>query len=205
VIYDDVNFIKGGWINRNCILVGQERKRITLPLISASPNKLIKDIYFSPQHKILKTIYHAYSKAPNFKAVYPLIEEIFDFGTEKLSRFLGNQLRVLCSYLGMERKWVVSSEEIDYQNGLKGQERVLYICKKLNAKHYVNLPGGKSLYDRSEFEKNDLTLSFVQTEMVEYRQFKPKFEANLSIIDVMMFNDQAQCQSLLKAYELVDA
>lgn len=205
VIYDDVNFIKGGWINRNYILVNQERKRITLPLIGASPNKLIKDIDFSPQHKILKTIYHAYSKAPNFKKVYPLIEEIFDFGTGNLSQFLGNQLKVLCSYLGIERRWLVSSEDIDCLDNLKGQERVLFICEKLNATHYVNLPGGKSLYDASEFERNNLWLSIVQTKLVEYPQFEQKFESNLSIIDVLMFNDKTQCQNLIRAYDLVDA
>ena len=80
IIYDDVQFIKGGWINRNYILSNRNKSMFNLILKGASANKLINEISVqTDQNKLLKTIYHSYKKAPYFEFVYPLIENILDF------------------------------------------------------------------------------------------------------------------------------
>lgn len=77
VIYDDVNFIKQGYINRNSILSNGKSQQFTLELIGASSNKLIKEIEIGNNaNKILKTIKQSYIKAPLFENVIILLEEI---------------------------------------------------------------------------------------------------------------------------------
>ena len=76
VVYDDVNYIKGGWINRNYILANGDRQLITLPLQGASRNKLIHQIEIGERHKILKSLHQNYGKAPHFGTVYPMLEDI---------------------------------------------------------------------------------------------------------------------------------
>jgi hypothetical protein len=65
------------------------------------------------------------------------------------------------------------------------------------------MPGGKTLYEKEVFSNRGMLLSFLEPGVVSYRQFGSEFVPNLSIIDVMMFNDKAQCVKLLEEYELV--
>lgn len=202
VVYDDVNYIKGGWINRNYILANGDRQLITLPLQGASPNKLINQIEVGGKHKILQSLGHSYGKAPHFEAVYPVIEDILAQTERNLACFLDYQLRRICDYLGLWPQWHISSD-LRKDNSLRGQGKVLSICEELGATHYINVPGGRALYDQQVFAAHGLRLSFVQPRAIEYRQFKKPFVPNLSIIDAMMFNDREQCASLLGEYDLV--
>ena len=77
VVYDDVNYIKGGWINRNFILGQNGKQRLTLALERASPNCYINQIMVGYNtEKLIKTIRQNYSKAPLYEVVLPVIEEI---------------------------------------------------------------------------------------------------------------------------------
>lgn len=203
VVYDDVNYIKGGWINRNYILAHGERQLITLPLQGASPNLLINQVQVGGrQNKLLDTIRHNYAKAPNFAEVYPLIEDILTQQERNLAVFLDRQLRLVCAYLDLQPTWHISST-LGKDNTLRGQDKVLAICEELGATHYVNVPGGKALYDSKAFAENGQKLSFIQPKPVSYRQFGKNFVPNLSIIDVMMFNDRVQSAALLEKFDLV--
>lgn len=203
VVYDDVNYIKGGWINRNYILAQGNKLLVTLPLQGASPNQLINQVVVGGrQEKLLETIRHCYSKAPQFPEVFPLIEEIIMQQEKNLARFLDHSLRQLCDHLGLHPHWHISSI-LNKDNNLRGQEKVLAICEELGATHYINVPGGKDLYDREAFGRRGVQLSFIQPRPAAFRQFGNVFVPNLSIIDVMMFNDQEQCRKLLEEYELV--
>lgn len=202
VVYDDVNYIKGGWINRNYILANGDRQLITLPLQGASPNKLINQVEVGGAHKILQSLHHSYGKAPHFDAVYPMLEDILAQTEKNLARFLDYQLRRICDHLGLRPQWHISSS-LGKDNGLRGQDKILSICEELGATHYINVPGGKALYDQPAFSARGLQLSFIQPRAVIYRQFGSGFFPSLSIIDVMMFNDREQCARLLEEYDLV--
>lgn len=202
VIYDDVNFIKGGWINRNFILANCEKTRFTLQLQGASPNVLINQVSVGGNRlKLVKSIQQGYSKAPQFGSVFPMIESIIMNEEENLAKYLNDGLQQICRYLGLRPDWHVSSD-LDKDNTLRGQDKVLNICKALDADHYVNVPGGKELYDHESFATQNIELSFIQTKAVEYPQLGKHFVPYLSIIDVMMFNDQVQCSKLLQEYSL---
>jgi len=203
VVYDDVNYIKGGWINRNYILAREGRQRVTLPLQGASPNKLINQVAVGGgRRELLETIRQRYGKAPEFAAAYPLIEDILNRQDRNLASFLGYQLRQICAYLGIVARWQVSSA-LKKQQDLRGQEKVLAICEELGATHYINATGGKALYDKNAFTDRGIRLSFIESMKVTYPQFGSEFVPNLSIVDVIMFNNKVRCTRLLEEYELV--
>lgn len=204
VIYDDVNYIKGGWINRNFIL-GQSlnKQLLTLQLVGASPNLLINQISTgSNKKKIIESIRHSYSKAPEFNQVFPLIEKLISYDDNNLARYLTYIIKNIACYLNIKTKFLVSSE-IEKNNSLRGQDKVIEICKKLGANHYVNAIGGKDLYSYSEFNQNELILSFVKTsDQISYNQLNESFISNLSIIDILFFNSKQNSERLLNLYEL---
>ncbi len=204
VVYDDVNFIKGGWINRNYILAQSNRQLFTIPLKGASPNRLINGIEVCGvrNKKNIDTIRQCYNKAPQFSDVFPLIENILMQTEQNLARFLDFGLRRVCNYLDLHPRWYISST-FKKDNNLKGQEKILAICEELKITHYINAPGGRSIYDKDVFTSRGIKLSFIQPKTVAYSQFGNEFVPNLSIIDVMMFNSKKQCAKLLEEYELV--
>ncbi|WP_341327600.1 WbqC family protein [Methylotuvimicrobium sp. KM2] len=203
VVYDDVNFIKGGWINRNYILTQGEKTRITLQLLGASPNLPINQIPVGENRgKLLKTLQQSYARAPFYPEVFPLLEEILGFEEPNLAVFLDFGLRRICDYLNLRPRWHLSSD-LQKDNSLRGQDKVLAICKELGAERYVNVPGGRDLYDRASFEAAGIRLSFIEPGAIKYRQSGDEFMPYLSAIDVLMHNNQEQCQSLLEEYRLV--
>lgn len=202
VIYDDVQYQKGGWLNRNYILLQNVARWITLEAHGASPNKRIKDVKVgSNQGKILKTIYYAYARAPYFDEVYPLLESCLMQNDANLAIYLETTIKLICEYLELETNFYRSSE-INQSDDCRGQERVLKICRERKATHYINLPGGEKLYDREVFQSNGIDLSYIQPALSPYKQFGNQFIPRLSIIDVLMFNDRSRCQEMLGEYRL---
>ena len=205
VIYDDVNYIKGGWINRNRILGNQGGSElITLKTLGASPNRLINEVKVGGnRQKLLKTITQRYSRAPQFDQVYPLLSQILAVDESSLTRFLFLQLQIICKYLGIEPTWKLSSE-ISKDSSLKGQDKVIAICRALGASTYINAIGGRNLYCREAFDEQQMELSFIESKASDYIQFSDDFVPFLSIVDVLMFNDIEACKSLLREYSLVE-
>ena len=203
VIYDDVNYIKQGYINRNSILLNGTSHQITLELIGASQNKKINEITVGNNaRKIYKTIEQSYQKSPFFKDIIVLIEEILFNNEKNLARFIGNSIIKTSNYLGIETK-IEYSSNIDKNNELRAQDKILHICNKLEAKKYINALGGRDLYDKESFEKKGLILSFLKSSTFEYQQFNNKFVPNLSIIDMMMFLSIDEIKQRLYSFEII--
>ena len=203
IVYDDVHFIKGGWINRNHILENGEKSLLTLHLKKASSNKLISEIEVgNNQKKIMKTVSQLYSKAPFFHSVAPLIEDILFAEQQNLALFLLNSIHKIAGYLGIKTKIILSST-LDKDNTLKGQAKILEICNKTRATTYVNAPGGIDLYELGAFKMRNIDLYFLKTLDITYNQQKKDFVQNLSIIDVLMFNSQTEISNHLSLFELV--
>tara|TARA_B100000795_G_scaffold268331_1_gene255098 strand:- start:1761 stop:2450 length:690 start_codon:yes stop_codon:yes gene_type:complete len=203
VIYDDVNFIKSGYINRNNIFQNGTSQLITLELLSSSSFKKINEINISNNSKkLLKNINQNYSKAPFFKDVFPMIEEILNNEQKDLAKFLGSSLIKISKYLNIDTKFIYSS---DLKNNklLMAQERLIEISKILKATDYINAIGGIDLYDKDIFSQNKINLSFLKTHEISYKQFNYKFVQNLSIIDIIMFNGVDEIKKMLDEYELL--
>ena len=203
MIYDDVTFIKQGFINRNYILIAGEKKRFTLELLGASSNKYINEIKVGGNTlKLLKTIEMAYKKAPQFESVFPIIQDILSNNERNLAKFIGYSLKKISAYLEIDAKFIYSSE-IEKNDRIKAQEKILDICKTLGAKCYINAIGGKELYSKDRFKEEGINLHFLKTEIQEYKQFKNEFIPYLSIIDIMMFNSKREIREMLERYELI--
>ncbi len=204
VIYDDVHYIKGGWINRNKILLQNKAHLFTLNVLGASSNRLINEVQVgNNQGKLLKTLHQSYAGAPQFDSVFPIIEEILLQPEKNLAKFLAYGLRRLCGHLGLIPQWRTSSS-LKKDNSLRGQDKVIAICEELGATDYINSLGGKYLYSHDDFTRRGIRLSFIQPLPVTYRQFDNPFVPNLSIIDTLMFNPPDTARThILTHYELV--
>ena len=205
VIYDDVNFIKGGWITRNRILMGSEVKYFNLPMQGASPFKKINEVGVQPPEQWVKgsldKLRLAYRKAPCYGQAMPLAEDILTCGSTNLAEFLAYSIRAVAAYLEMNTEFVISST-LKKDNALHGQDKVLAICKELEATEYYNAIGGQQLYSKEDFARQGIQLSFLDTRSIRYAQGSGEFQPNLSILDVLMYNPKEQVQEMLREYDL---
>lgn len=206
VLYDDVNYINKGWINRNRLLVNGQEYLFTIPLKDASQNKLINEVCLSNdpkwRGKLLKTIEQAYKKAPFYTTTFALTEKIIQLETDKVSDWIAGSFGVLTDYLGIKTE-IVPSSSIYQNTHLKAQERILDICQQETANHYINPIGGTDLYDKNIFDAVGIKLNFIKSKPVVYSQFKNEFVPWLSVVDIMMFNDVSTVQGFLNEYDLI--
>lgn len=205
ILYDDVNYIKNGWINRNNLLDKGKAHFFTLALDGASPFKLINETHIngseSSRNKVTSYIKNSYRKAPFFKEVFPMIEEIVNYPETNIALLLKNHFRIIADYLEITTE-IVDSSRIDKDSSLKGQDKVLDICQKQQADIYINAIGGTALYKYEDFAARGIKLQFIKMLPIEYQQFKNEFVPNLSILDVMMFNPVETIKKYLGNYEL---
>lgn len=209
IIFDDVNFIKMGWINRNNILLNKNKHLFSIPLSKPSQNKLICDTKLNFPEKerkaFLRTVSDAYKKAPHFADVYPILEEIIYYKDEDLTSYLHNSLLKTCQYIGVKVNMQISSK-IDYNRSLDAEGKIIDICKNMKTSTYINLPGGRDLYNKDNFIKNNIELEYINSlfDEIKYKQYSNEFIDNLSCIDFMMFNDKDNLSNLIKKYNLTD-
>ena len=187
VVYDNAQFMKGGWINRNRILGATGVQTFTLQLSGASANKKINEIDIGGNRaKIFRTLEQTYAKAPYGPETLDYVERCFAFEDSNLARFTENSLRELAGFLNIHAKFMTASHlEFDYQ--ASAQDKVLSICEALDATHYINAEGGRELYDQPSFEAAGIKLRFLEHKPTEYSQFRRKgaFEPRLSVIDAL--------------------
>jgi WbqC-like protein family len=208
VIYDDVNFIKGGWVNRNKILLDGQEHYINLPMSGASSNKHINQVGVGTDKvmkgKTLKLLEHAYCKAPYFENAIKIPEQILTHEYENLADCLVESIQLICYYLGISTP-ILRAQSMEIDPALRGQDRVLDTCKLLKTDSYINAIGGQSIYSYDAFRKCNMQLKFLDMKDITYPQFGGAFISKLSIIDVMMFNSQEViAEKFLNAFDLVE-
>lgn len=208
VVYDDIKFTKKGWINRNRILVNGKDQLFTLPLKKDSDyldvcQRKLSDNYKTEAKKLLNKIEASYKKAPHFKEAYPIITDCFLYKEENLFNFIYHSIEKIKAYLGIKTKLLINSK-IGLKERMKGEARVISICKHLGASHYINPIGGLELYDKETFLKENIKLNFIESnDVIRYKQFDNIFAPWLSVIDVMMFNNKEEIAKMLELYTLI--
>lgn len=205
VIYDDVNYIKQGWINRNRLLINGAPNFLTIPLADASTFKKIHAIEIlncNWREKLLKTIRNTYARSDYFNEVFFVVEKVMLFPSNNLADFVRNSIFEIARLLNIDTEIVPSSRT--YGNEvLAAQERVLDICKKEAANVYINAQGGRSLYSFSDFKNSNIQLNFIASKLSEYRQGgRGEFVPYLSIIDQLMHTGVDAVKFQLKNYTL---
>ena len=204
VIYDNIEYTKKGWINRNRILMNGKDFLISLPLKKDSDYKMVCERELSSDFhpkKMLDQIRSSYRKAPYFQEVNLLLTSIFDTNETNLFEFIFRSVKAINGYLGIQTEIVISST-INIDHRLKSEDKVLAICKALGADAYFNAIGGKELYSKERFRSSGIDLNFISSDAISYQQFNHDFVPWLSIIDVLMFNSKEEMSVMLNKYTL---
>jgi hypothetical protein len=207
IIYDNIQYTKKGWINRNRILVNKKDQLITLPLKKDSDylnivERELSESWEIDKNKILNVIKSSYNKAPYFQDTFKLISKCLNNPETNLFKFIYDNIISINNYLEIKTPIVISST-IDIDHTLKSQDKVLSLCKSQNADIYINSIGGTELYDKEIFKNNNIKLNFLKSNSIQYKQFNNEFIPWLSIIDVMMFNSKQQIKEYLNNYTLI--
>lgn len=200
ILYDDVQYIKNGWINRNRMLVNNASAWFTLSVRHADHKLAICERQWNDAPKettaIMRRMEAAYRRAPFFEETRSVVRTAFNFPSDNLAESLTHALRTICVHLGLATP-LLASRTLELESSLTGQDRVLEICARMGTTIYVNPPGGRDLYDQESFQQRGMALHFLQPRLDAYKQFGAPFISGLSIIDVLMFNGHARVREML--------
>jgi hypothetical protein len=203
VVYDDVCFIKNGWINRNRILAASGVEYLTVPLAGASSFRQIRETKCAParlwRDKMLRRLSQSYARCPERDTGLELVQRVLRFAEGESIRDLAvASIQEVCGFAGIHADVLDSSSS--YGNAeLTGVQRVLDICRREGATAYVNLPGGRRLYEASVFAENGIDLRFVDPKLDPYPQYQHQgFVPGLSVLDLVMNVPQCEVAELLR-------
>ncbi len=208
VIFDGVQFIRHGWIERNRILKPDSGYQyIAVPLVKHTRDTLIRNVLIRNsenwKQKIKSQLGHYKKRAPHYSKVLAFLDDCFEFETDSIVQLNAHLLKKTMDYLELPFEFSIYSElELNHENVTAPGDWALEISKNLKASHYVNPIGGKELFDKQKYADNNIQLNFLALENTEYVQKGNDFESHLSIIDVMMFNSPEEIREMLSKIEL---
>jgi len=201
ILYDDVQYTKNDWRNRNQIKTNDGKQWITIPVHQANLEQMIKDTLVSNdiwRKKHWKTVVQNYSKAIHFNDYKKLFKELYLDSNEKLLSKINYRFIVaICKILGIKTK---ISWSMDYNLVERKTERLVAFCKQANAKSYLSGPAAKDYINDNLFETEGITLTYMDySGYPEYNQLYPPFEHAVSIID-LIFNEGPDAQKYMKSF-----
>lgn len=199
VSFDDVQWIRRGWINRHTILKNNAEKKITLPVVKADMASMINQVSFCNfvHNDYLNQIKQSYIKAPNFKEIYSFIESVMQYEESNVANFVNNSICEVMKLLSIDTEFI-SSSTLKNDKILSSQDKIINICQHLNAHSYINNINGQYLYKKEDFKEKNIDLLFLNKEIKKYKQFDNNFIPYLSIIDVLMFNSIEATRKMVK-------
>lgn len=206
VLYDDVQYMKGGWINRNRILLNDAPHWLTLPVerseVATPIDRKRYQIDAAQRGKQRGLLDAAYRKAPGAAEVMPLLEAVLECADLNVARFNEHGIRAVCRTLGIGTE-IVASSAMARDRTLGGQAAVIDIARRLGARRYLNAIGGTGLYEAGAFAEAGMELSFLRPRPAPYRQFGAPHVPNLSIADVLMFCQGPELAAMMGAYDVL--
>jgi len=211
VVFDEVQYISRGWINRNRILHPDESKDwqyFTVPIRKHSKQDLISSISINQdiqwQSEILGKLSSYKKKAPYYQQTVKLVEHCFDLDGENLSHWLVASLNKICAYLEISFDYTIfSRSSINVDRIEKAGDWALEIADGLEADEYINPPGGYSIFRESDFVSRGTSLRFLQSGLQPYNQARPDFVPGLSILDVLMWNDPEEIRLMMNDFNIL--
>lgn len=207
IVFDTAQYIKKGWINRNRILHPEGTPTyVNVPIQKFKSNTLIKDILIDNKadwkQSIISRLQQYYKNAPYKEQVITFVDKCLREEFIFLSELNIHILKETCDYLNINcRITSLSKSDFEYEDATAPDEWGLNICKALNAKTYINAPGGILFFDKNKYIKEHIEIKFINPTLNRYIQNCETFIPGLSIIDVMMFNSVEDIQKMLLSYE----
>ncbi|HRQ31561.1 MAG TPA: WbqC family protein [Anaerolineales bacterium] len=190
IFYDDVQYDKHGWRNRNQIKTHQGKQWLTIPVHSKGVTQgvLIKDVridWSKPWAKShLKTLTISYSKSPYFKDYLPLLDELYQRRDEFLADLTIETSIRLARELGFTSTRFMRSSELSNVEGQK-PDRVINVLKQVGATHYICGPSASSYMEPEKFDAAGITFEYINYNYPEYSQMYPPYDPYVSILDLI--------------------
>ncbi|MEK6766036.1 MAG: WbqC family protein, partial [Planctomycetota bacterium] len=193
IFYDDVQYDKYGWRNRNKIKTSQGSKWLTIPVLSKntlSKNIILKDIRIDLRSKWnikhLNTIKYSYARSPYFKEYVPMLEEMYAKSPELLVEFTIKWTIEIAKNIGITSTKYLRSSDL----GISGQktERLISILRKIGASHYISGPTAKDYLDENLFKSAGISLEYMTYNFSEYKQLYSPFDPHVSILDLLLMH-----------------
>lgn len=195
IFYDDVQYDKHGWRNRNQIKTAQGKQWLTIPVHSKGVTEgiVIKDVRIDQskpwQKDHLKALTFAYSKSPYFKNYLPLLESFYDRRDEWLADFTIETTILLSHELGITSTRFLRSSELTGIDGIK-TDRLIQILKRVGAKHYISGPAARNYIEAKKFDQAGITLEYIEYNYPEYPQLYPPFDSSVTIFDLLFMTGE---------------
>jgi len=189
ILYDDVQFTKNDWRNRNKIKTPKGLEWLTVP-VGQDINRRIRDVTIVGSgwnEKHWKTLRLNYKRASFFSEVSSLIEPYYTSKVySNLSVLNRDLIEAICNFLGIKTK-IKNSWDYNLVGGKT--ERLVNLCLQAGAKEYISGPAAKAYIDSDIFISNDVKLTwFEYNGYPEYHQlWGPEFHHGVSILD-LLFN-----------------
>lgn len=209
VIYDNIEYSRGGWIQRNRMLQNGTDAYFTLPVKRDSDyldvdQRYLADNFNNESKRLLRRVEANYQKAPYFKDFFPVFQDIIHHEEQNLFAYILNSILKTKEYLRIKTPIRIFSELDEEIHKLRAEQKVIKACKSIGATHYVNSIGGIELYNSENFKKENIELFFFKSKQIKYKQFNNGFVSFLSILDICMFNDVEQINKFLDEYEIIN-
>lgn len=204
VYLDDVQYIERGWVNRNRIRNGNRSMWLTMPVVNASRSLSIRErnyVLDGPAvSRLTRTLTTSYRRGSGFAENWSMINALLANPEPNVASYNCHLLSTVARALGFRTTFLRSSEMKCTPN-LKGEQRIIELCRRLGARHYVNPIGGLPLYGEDRFEASGISLSFLRTR-VPPATLDGSIE-HLSILDHLLWHGAIHTRAQLPDYDLL--
>jgi len=190
IFYDNVQYDKHGWRNRNQIKTSQGKQWLTIPVHSKGVTEgiPIKDVRIdwnkSWPKKHLNALTYAYTKTPFFASYQPWLASVYERKDEFLADFTIDTTVELAGMLGITGTKFMRSSEIPGINGQK-TDRLVQILQHVGARHYISGPSARNYIEGEKFDKAEITLEFMEYDYPEYPQLHPPYDSFVTVLDLL--------------------
>ncbi len=211
IVFDNIQYIRHGWINRNRILhpnPDKEWQYITIPVQKFLQQSLISNIRSDDSQKwrerIMGQLNHYKKFSKRYEEISALVKKSLFTKENHLSEINILALKNVCEYLKINFNYEIFSQmKCDLGEISSPGDWALEISKALGAKEYINPIGGKNIFDLNKFKKYGIKIKFLENKLLKYNQNGRSFISGLSIIDVLMLNKKVNVTKMLKEYLLI--
>ena len=190
IFYDDVQYDKHGWRNRNQIKTAQGKQWLTIPVHSqgVTDGIPIKDVRIDwskrwPK-KHLNALTTSYAKAPFFRSYQPWLASVYEREDEFLADLTIDTTVDLARMLGIKHTKFMRSSEIPNITGQK-TDRLIQILGHVGARHYVSGPSARDYIEPEKFDRAGITLEYIEYDYPEYPQLHPPYDPFVTILDLL--------------------
>jgi len=203
IVFDTVQYIRHGWINRNRVLHPIEGSQyIIVPLKKRKKEEKIVNVTIDNsqnwQGKLIGQLQHYKKHAKYFDETISLLETCISIKESSISKLNVLILEKVCCHLDISFNYEFLSEmNLEIEDVKEPGDWALKVSHAVGAEKYINPPGGKELFDKRKFQELGIKLVIREMPSYKYNCRKYEYHNNLSIIDLLMWNSVEQIKKYL--------